>query len=62
MEPFLTFYRVYWSEGWMRAKSLKTKVAEVHGNRTHQTRLPANPTGFEDRKPIIVAVGATGYK
>ena len=27
--------------------SLITKVAEVHGNRTHRAHLPVNPTGFE---------------
>jgi hypothetical protein len=26
---------------------LKKKLAEVHGNRTHRTRLPPNSTGFE---------------
>lgn len=29
------------------ADSLKTKVAEVYGNRTHRAYLPVNPTGFE---------------
>ena len=28
-------------------KLLKTKVAEVHGNRTHRAHLPVNATGFE---------------
>ncbi len=43
----MAFSRMLYSEGWMRAKSLKTKVAEAHGNRTHRAHLPVNPTGFE---------------
>jgi hypothetical protein len=47
MEAFSARFRVFDGEGQERSKSLKTKVAEAYGNRTHRAHLPVNPTGFE---------------
>jgi len=47
VEPFSAVFRLVCGEGRERSKSLETKVAEVHGNRTHRAHLPVNPTGFE---------------
>ena len=58
----MALFRVVDDEGQERSKSLKTKVAEVHGNRTHRAHLPVNPTGFEDRFQQMTAVEATGGK